>query len=111
MDVGIFPAMTTTSTNGKRIASNGTGNGKPIGIDTKTARGEIFDYFQRKGLTGATCDEVEYSLSYPHQTASPRVNELERAGVLVPTGDTRMTSNGRKARVLRVSSFVEIKGN
>lgn len=48
---------------------------------------------------GATCDEVEIALDLRHQTASARVRELVLTGFIEDTGQRRLTSSGRPARV------------
>ncbi len=48
---------------------------------------------------GATCDEVEVATGLPHQTASARINELHRAGLIVDSGERRRTRSGRTAKV------------
>lgn len=59
----------------------------------------IVEYLSSSGP--ATCDELEERLSMTHQTASARVNELMRAGVVVAEG-SRPTRSGRRARVWRL---------
>ena len=49
---------------------------------------------------GATCWEVEQALKLSHQTASPRIWELKRLGLVVATGARRKTGSGRGAEVL-----------
>lgn len=42
---------------------------------------------------GATCQEIEANLGIKHQTASPRLNELTRGGLVTPSGVTRNGSD------------------
>jgi len=58
------------------------------------------------GTTGMTCDEIEIALDMPHQTASPRINELMkpdpesgRPQLLFDIGARRKTSHGQLATV------------
>lgn len=60
----------------------------------------IYQFVRNQPGHGATCDEVERWLDYPHQTASARITELVRSGRLVRTDRTRATRTGRKASVL-----------
>lgn len=53
----------------------------------------------RAGALGMTCDEIERVTGLPHQSASARVHELERARLIVNSGRTRATRAGRRARV------------
>lgn len=48
---------------------------------------------------GATTDEIEVALGGRHQSVSPRVIELERAGLIHRNGEKRATRSGRKANV------------
>lgn len=47
----------------------------------------------------ATCWEIEQALEMSHQTASARLWELRRAGVIQDTGRRRKTGSGRSAIV------------
>jgi predicted transcriptional regulator len=59
-------------------------------------REEIIGQLREYG--GATCDELEHLNGWRHQTASARINELKRDGLIMPDG-TRPTRSGRKATV------------
>jgi hypothetical protein len=55
---------------------------------------------------GLTCDEIEQRLDLRHQTASARLNELQRLGLAIVHIDpktnkplTRPTRSGRNARI------------
>lgn len=48
---------------------------------------------------GMTCHELEARLRRPHQSVSPRVHELERAGWIVNSGRVRKTPTGSEAIV------------
>jgi predicted transcriptional regulator len=52
-----------------------------------------------QGQNGATCDEVEVLLGLSHQTASARLNDLERMNRVHRPGETRTTRRGRQAKV------------
>jgi predicted transcriptional regulator len=52
--------------------------------------------------TPATCDEVEERMALRHQTASARVHELARAGLIEPDGERR-TRSGRRATVWKAA--------
>lgn len=60
-------------------------------------RRTIYHYIREH--SGATCDEVEQALDLPHQTASARIRELAKDGLIADTGARRATRTGRKARV------------
>lgn len=54
-------------------------------------------------VTGSTCDEIEAFTGLKHQTASARVNDLVKAGLLVDSGERRPTRSNRPARVLKLT--------
>ena len=51
------------------------------------------------GYCGKTCEEVELELGIKHQTASARISELRRDGLIVYGEQRRATSSGSSARV------------
>ena len=53
----------------------------------------------RLASLGLTVDELESVTGLPHQTASPRVNELAKSGQIVDSGQRRPTRSGRNAVV------------
>jgi hypothetical protein len=55
--------------------------------DTKRILGHL------RSVGEATCDEVEIALNIKHQTASARMSEMNRDGMIVP-GHRRRTSSG-----------------
>ena len=66
----------------------------------------VLDAVLKEGMSGATCDEVEIMLGMPHQTASPRINELKepdaetgRPQMLFDSGKRRKTQHGQLATV------------
>ena len=54
-------------------------------------------------VTGCTCDEVETLLQFSHQTASARIRDLSKGGLLVDSGLRRKTRTGRSATVWKAS--------
>src|SRR5687767_11665790 len=61
---------------------------------------EVWDW----PITGRTVDELIASLGMPHQTCSPRVNELRNDGWLVDSGQKRATRSGNEAIVWVLSA-------
>lgn len=59
----------------------------------------ILDHVRRKRTHGATCDEAERELGIIHQTLASRVLELRQKGLLVDSGQRRLTSHTRRAVV------------
>ena len=53
------------------------------------------------GSRGLTCDEVECIKKISHQTASARIRDLARIGMIVDSGERRKTRSGRNAIVWR----------
>jgi hypothetical protein len=60
----------------------------------------VVEYVRGQGARGATSDEVEEALDLRHQTASARLKQARDLGVLVDSGERRLTRSGRKAAVL-----------
>ena len=63
---------------------------------------EVYRWFD--SVNGGTCDELEIATGIIHQTASARVRELVKAGLIADSGRTRKTRSGRRARVLEIST-------
>jgi predicted transcriptional regulator len=75
--------------------------------DAGTLRGKVMDLLH-KHPEGLTTDEMEMILGLNHQTASPRVWELHKAGLIGDSGKRRNTRSGRLARVYRLLTTEEI---
>lgn len=61
-------------------------------------RARVYAAIVAAGDEGMTCDEVEVVTGLRHQTASARVRELSKAGLIVK-GGRRQTRSGRYAVV------------
>lgn len=48
---------------------------------------------------GFTCDELCARFNLPHQSVSPRINELRNAGLIQDSGRTRETRQGKPGTV------------
>lgn len=59
---------------------------------------KLYTLIESSGAHGLSCDEVEAITELSHQTASPRINELAKAGRIVST-EKRLTRSGRKANI------------
>ena len=57
---------------------------------------------------GRTCEECEVALGMKHQTASARIRELVKAGLLEDTGKRAKNTTGRTARVYRAVKEVPV---
>lgn len=62
----------------------------------------VFNYIASRGPNGSTADEVCAALDMWPQTATPRINELAKAGRIFKTGRTRLTRSGCPAFVWTV---------
>jgi predicted transcriptional regulator len=78
-----------------------------IADDAATLRDQVLDLI-RASTDGLTTDEVEMRLGLNHQTASPRVWELHKRGLIGDSGKRRETRSGRMARVYRALTTEEI---
>ena len=80
---------------------------KQLSLDAKRSmehvipslRERLLQVIKAAGETGLTTDEAEMISTRPHQTVSPRINELARLGVIKDSGIRRTTRSGRKAVV------------
>lgn len=64
-----------------------------------TLRAIVLDHIAACRSHGATADEVCHSLEMLPQSATPRINELAKAGAILDSGRTRLTRSGRAAVV------------
>ena len=65
----------------------------------ETARGRVLDALTAAGPAGLTDLEMQRRLMMDANTQRPRRVELVKAGLVVDSGKTRPTGNGRKATV------------
>lgn len=68
-----------------------------------TQRAVILRRLMDLGEQGATSDEMEQLLQWPHQTVSARLNELAADNSAIVTATRRRTRSRRMARVYRAS--------
>lgn len=62
----------------------------------------VYDAIRGAGSRGMTTDEVEVRTGLSHQTASARVNQLAKRGVIELSKERRPTRSGRSAGVYKV---------
>jgi predicted transcriptional regulator len=67
---------------------------------------EIVKKLRELGKVGATRHELAHMLRRPLSSMCGRINELEKAGIVCESGDTRQTEYGKPATVVTVSSRV-----
>jgi hypothetical protein len=71
---------------------------------------KIATLYSLLGLAGATPDEVAALLGLPDKNkTAPRISELKRDGILIPTNQTRKTRTGSTAKVLVHKDFDPIR--
>lgn len=63
---------------------------------TPTILQQVYTYIKRNK---STCYEIEKNLNLSHQTASARINDLIKLGLLKDSGIRRKTGSGRNAIV------------
>jgi hypothetical protein len=101
-------------------ASRHRGNSESLAAHSKTDtlkdKARILARFERLGSAGATCDDIEMLLGMSHQTASARMAELKRDGVLVLKPlrggnlfeyERRLTRTGSTAAVLVLAAYAK----
>ena len=65
----------------------------------KTDRASIYCEILLAKKAGMTCAEIEVRLKLTHQSASARISELSRMGLIRDSGQRRRTPSGCFARV------------
>lgn len=74
------------------------------GARAKSAAARIVRWLYQRHYGGSTVDELIRDLSMPHQTCSPRVNELRNDGWIVDSGEKRLTRAKQEAIVWKLST-------
>lgn len=69
-------------------------------LDRERQRARVLRLINRRPKSGFTCDEVEQRLDMLHQTASARMAELSRDGLIYESGRVKPTRTGCRARVM-----------
>jgi hypothetical protein len=59
----------------------------------------VWEFVQKRGAYGATCEEAEIGLKMRHQSCSTRMQELRQLGRLKHVGLTRKTVANRQAEI------------
>lgn len=72
----------------------GMSEGKKMAPAFGTTAWAVIKFVRQAGVRGATADEIEVGTGFPHQTVSPTVSNLKKAGVLVDSGSRRATRCG-----------------
>lgn len=72
-------------------------------------RARVFQFILRSGTRGATDQEVELALGMAGNTVRPRRIELGEKGFVEDSGETRLTSSGRKAIVWKVPEAIVVR--
>lgn len=70
-----------------------------------TLRAKVLDAIRASREIGMTDEEIGVALGMPGNTVRPRRRELENAGSIVPSIDTRPTRSGRRAVVWVAAEF------
>ena len=76
-----------------------------VKLTAKSYRTLIFNIIRSCNHNGITCEEIELSHDWKHQTVSARISELKRDGEIIANGK-RQTTSGCMASIY----FVKTKG-
>lgn len=103
----LLPFLSSSSRSPKIPPALPSHNRTPTSIDAAesirrrapTLRAVVLDHIAACGSHGATADEVCHALEMLPQSATPRINELAKAGAIIDSGRTRLTRSGRAAVV------------
>lgn len=83
------------------VPASPTSKAAAVGIapTSGTLRACVLSFIRGRGVSGATCEEVEHGLGLKHQTASARVRELAQEDLITNSQTCRKTTSGRAAVV------------
>jgi hypothetical protein len=70
---------------------------------TGTLRRQVYEYFVRRGLNGATDEEAQANLNIDGNTMRPTRGSLVKDGYLIDTGVTRKNAKGHDCIVWRIA--------
>ena len=89
----------------ERPATSGAAYRRSLGFAATERRAVLgaINAAMNAGRHGATTDEVEIATGLPHQSASARMNDLKREGIVETFGMTRRTRSGSSAEVYRLA--------
>lgn len=62
-------------------------------------KSQVYRLIQTSGQNGRNCDEIEQLTGLPHQSASARMTELKKEGLIIASLYKRKTRSGRNAQV------------
>lgn len=85
------------------VATSQTSRNAATAIEphAETQRRSVLDYL--RSVDGATRQEIETATGICGDAVRPRVAELRKAHLVIETTDTRLTTSGRRAFVLRAA--------
>lgn len=72
-----------------------------------SARSRLLKQFERAGSYGLTDEEGEIALDLKSQSYTPRRSELVKLGLVVDSGERRLTTSGRPAAVWILASLLQ----
>lgn len=68
-------------------------------MESKSKRLRILEVLRAAGDYGLTCEQVELAAGVSHPTATGRLHDLRKAGLVLSTSLKRVTSKGNEATV------------
>lgn len=68
-------------------------------MKSKSKRLRILEVLRAAGDDGLTCEQVELAAGVSHPTATGRLHDLRKAGLVLSTSLKRATSKGNEATV------------
>lgn len=68
-------------------------------METRSIRLRIYDALRAAGDDGLTCEQVEQVVGVSHPSATGRLHDLRKAGLVISTSFKRVTSKGNEATV------------
>ena len=77
-----------------------------IATHAQRQRDIIYSYVIDQYMLGSTAQEASIALDMPIQTVTPRLLEIRKDGLLVDSGEKRMTTSNRRAIVWIDSRYI-----
>lgn len=68
-------------------------------MESKSKRLQILDVLRAAGDDGLTCEQIEIAAGVSHPTATGRLHDLRKAGLVLSTSLKRETSKGNMATI------------
>jgi hypothetical protein len=102
------PSLTNKKTPRPPVPHNGTETSREAAKAAEKSRqtdeARIVGFLRGRGPRGAICEEAAIDLGLRMSTASARFNGIAKVGIIMKTGEKRLTTSNCKAAVWRLAN-------